>query len=378
MSASVVLAGGHVLTSGGGFEVADVACADGLIVEGPASAARRIDCRGRFVLPGVVDVHGDAFETELQPRPGVDIPFDIAMASVDRQLLSNGITTAFHGLSLSWEPGARSLEAGRRFMAGLSALRPQLVADHRVQLRWETFAHDALTDIADWLAARPQPALAFNDHTTLSLEMVAEGAGHKLAKWAGRAGMTPERYLAALQAASERAPAVAEKIAEAAAIGRAAGAVMLSHDEGAVDERQANRALGMTVCEFPLTAAVAAGARSAGEHVVMGGPNVIRGGSHIGAMSAEEAVAERLCTVLASDYYYPSPLRAAERLTVRGGRSLAEAWALISTNAAEAMDLTDRGVIEIGRRADLVVLDAEGPWRLEHIVAGGAIVSFGG
>ncbi len=73
----------------------------------------RFDATGLLVLPGIVDIHGDAFERQLQPRPGVDFPADIALADTESQLLANGITTAFHGVTLSWEPGLRSLTAWR-------------------------------------------------------------------------------------------------------------------------------------------------------------------------------------------------------------------------------------------------------------------------
>ncbi len=382
MTTSVSLTGGHVLTPQGELEIADLHIADdpmagGRIVEAPAADALSIDCAGYCVLPGIVDVHGDAFEFELHPRPGVDIAFPIAMGSVDRQLLSNGITTAFHGLTLSWEPGARSLAAGRRFMAGLQALRPGLKADHRVQLRWETFAHDAIDDLARWLAEQPMPALAFNDHTTLTLDWIKAGRHKKLEHWAARAGLTLEAYLAMAEAVGCRAPEVPARIRDVADRAGRHGAVMLSHDERSHGERAANRALGMRVCEFPLAREVAADAVASGEHVVMGAPNVLRGGSHTGAMSAEETIGEGLCTVLASDYYYPSLLHAAEGLVARGVLSLCEAWNLVSQNAASAMGLQDRGTLEIGRRADVVVLDTSGPWRLVHTIVGGQVISFG-
>ena len=169
MSESFSFTGGAVLTPDGVLEAADVHVADCRIVDTPSRDGPRIDCRGRVVLPAIVDVHGDAFELEIHPRPGVDLPLDIAMGAVDRQLVTNGIATAFHGLTISWEPGARGIEAGRTFMDALPALRPGLTADHRVQLRWETFAHDAIPDIAGWLRLDPTPAIAFNDHTTLGL-----------------------------------------------------------------------------------------------------------------------------------------------------------------------------------------------------------------
>ncbi len=377
MSTAVCLSGGQVLTSQGGLEVADLHIADGRIVDAPAADPLRVDCRGYWVLPGIVDVHGDAFELELHPRPGVDIAFPIAMASVDRQLLANGIVTAFHGMTVSWEPGARSLEAGRRFMAGLQALRPRLTADHRVQLRWETFAHDAIDDVAAWLAQQPTPAVAFNDHTTATMEKVKAGNHQKLGQWAQRAGVTVQEYLAEVDSVGQRAPEVPAKIRKVADLAGRHGAIMLSHDESSRSERAIHRGLGMSVCEFPLDPEVAADAVANGEHVILGGPNVIRGGSHTGALSAEDAIRDGLCTVLASDYYYPSLLHAAERLVDRGVLSLNDAWGLVSRNPAAAMGLPDRGTLEAGRRADVVVIDGSGPWRLVHAIAGGHVVSLG-
>ncbi|WP_299625377.1 alpha-D-ribose 1-methylphosphonate 5-triphosphate diphosphatase [Pelagibius sp.] len=374
MTTSVCLKGGQVLTPQGDLEIADVHIAEGRIVESPAADSLTIDCRGYCVLPGMVDVHGDAFELELHPRPGVDIAFPIAMGSVDRQLLANGITTAFHGLTLSWEPGARSLDAGRRFMDGLQALRPRLTADHRVQLRWETFAHDAIEDLGRWLGQQPTPAIAFNDHTTATMEKVQAGNHKKLGQWAQRAGLSVEQYLAEVDAVGRRAPEVPAKIREVAGLARRQNAIMLSHDERSCDERATHRDLGMQVCEFPLARVVAEDAVARGEHVILGGPNVIRGGSHTGAMSAEEAIGDGLCTVLASDYYYPSLLHAAEGLVDRGVLSLSAAWDLVSSNPAAAMGLQDRGRIEVGCRADVVVIDCSGPWRLVHTLAGGEVV----
>lgn len=376
MQTAVSLLGGQVLSAHGEIATGDVHIADGRIVERPTAGAARIDCRGCHVLPAIVDVHGDAWEHEVQPRPGVDIALPIALPWVDRQLLANGITTAFHGLTLSWEPGARSLDAGRRFMDGLSAVRSRLTVDHRVQLRWETFAHETIADVLRWLGQRPTPVLAFNDHTTATMEKVAAGKTPKLGQWAQRAGLTPPQYLAMVEDVSGRGPQVPARIAEVAAAGRRHGAVMLSHDERTLDERHANRALGMTVCEFPLEVPVAADAVAAGEHVVLGAPNVIRGGSHTGAMSAEDAIRDNRCSVLASDYYYPSLLHAIERLVGRGVLPLAQAWPLISTNAAASMRLDDRGRISPGLRADVVVIDTSGLWRPVHTIAAGRVTSF--
>ena len=127
----------------------------------------------------------------------------------------------------------------------------------------------------------------------------------------------------------------------------------------------------MTVCEFPFAAKVAEDAVANDEHLILGGPNVVRGGSHTSAMSAEDAISNGLCTVLASDYYYPSLLHAVESLVRRGVQTLPEAWQLISQNPAVAMGLSDRGSLEAGKRAYLVVVDCRDNRRVVHTIAGG-------
>jgi alpha-D-ribose 1-methylphosphonate 5-triphosphate diphosphatase len=149
-------------------------------------------------------------------------------------------------------------------------------------------------------------------------------------------------------------PAARLRLAEAA---RAAGIPMLSHDDATVAMRGDFRALGASICEFPMAEDVAAEARAAGEHVVMGAPNVVRGGSHLG-WSAAAPLAERgLVTVLASDYVWPTMAEAAFVLAARGTLDLASAWALISANPAAATGLLDRGRIAPGLRGDVVVVD---------------------
>jgi alpha-D-ribose 1-methylphosphonate 5-triphosphate diphosphatase len=108
-----------------------------------AAAARCIDADGLLVLPGIVDIHGDAFERQMMPRPGVGFPIDIALIDSDRQVLANGITTVFHGVTYSWEPGLRGPENARAIVAALDQLRPLLGADTRFHLRHETFNLDA-------------------------------------------------------------------------------------------------------------------------------------------------------------------------------------------------------------------------------------------
>jgi alpha-D-ribose 1-methylphosphonate 5-triphosphate diphosphatase len=359
-----LIEGGEALVDGA-FTGDPVAVAGGVIAERPAPGARRVDARGLRVLPGIVDIHGDAFELALMPRPRVAVAPEIALAAVDRQLVANGITTAFHGLSVSWEPGLRCLANARGFVAALKAMRPHLAADTRLHLRWETFALEAMDEVKAWLAGDPTPILAFNDHTTPMFD--PDYIARKLDKMSARAGVPFGDYRALVAGHQERRAEVPGAIAEMAAAARAAGAVILGHDETSPDERARFRALGAVTSEFPMTLETARSARAAGEDVVLGAPNVMRGGSHNNALDAARAVAEGLCTVLATDYYYPAPLIAAFKLAADGVTDLASAWALVAENPARAAGLPDRGVIAPGRRADLILVDASGP--LPRVVA---------
>src|SRR5579871_6745986 len=124
------IAGARVLTESGETATVDVTIADGKIerLDGQVKG-RKIDARGLLLLPGIVDLHGDAFERQIMPRPGVHFPLDLALLETDRQLIANGITTAFHGLTWSWEPGLRGREAALTFFEAMDRLKPRFVTD---------------------------------------------------------------------------------------------------------------------------------------------------------------------------------------------------------------------------------------------------------
>jgi alpha-D-ribose 1-methylphosphonate 5-triphosphate diphosphatase len=328
------------------------------------------------VLPGIVDIHGDAFERQIQPRPGVDFPMEIALRDTERQLLANGVTTAFHGVTLSWEPGLRSLDSWKALLTALEA--ETWTCDMRVHLRWEAYNLDALdTAIADIAAGRVH-LLAFNDHTPSILKKLADPV--EGAKYSGRAGLTMDAFRAFTDRIASRAgeiPAAHERIAAAA---RTAGLPMASHDDDALSVRSRFRALGAHICEFPIAEEVGRDARAQREHVVMGSPNVVRGRSHLNWASAAVMAEAGVCDILSSDYYYPAMARAAFVLADRGKFDISSAWALISANPASAAGLADRGTIEAGRRADVVLFDpAErklvatiAAGRVAHLTAEGA------
>ncbi len=348
------ITGGQVLREGR-LQPGSVTLADGLIVPA-APGAMGFDASGLMVLPGIVDIHGDAHERALQPRPNVDFPAGFALRDAAAQCLGSGITTAYLGVTLSWEPGLRSLPS---FLATLEALQtPPPGPDLRVHLRFEADNFAAEPAALAAIAAGQVHLLGFNDHTPGIVKKLNNPK--ELGKYAGRAGVSEEEMIALAHAAFNRraeVPAMRGRLAEAA---RQAGIPMLSHDDATLEDRALFRALGAGICEFPMAEMVAQDARAAGEAVVMGAPNVVRGGSHLGWASAAPLAERGLVTVLASDYHWPALLAAPFRMVERGVLDLAQSWALVSSNPAHALGLMDRGRIAEGLRGDLTLTTPEG------------------
>src|ERR1700730_11512842 len=133
-------------------------------IDSDEGAEQRIDASGLLVLPGIVDIHGDAFERQMMPRPGVGFPIDVALLESDRQAIANGITTVFHGVTWSWEPGLRGPDNARAILQPREPRERRLAADTRFHLRHETYNLDAEPEITGWLNEGRIDALAFNDH----------------------------------------------------------------------------------------------------------------------------------------------------------------------------------------------------------------------
>ncbi len=333
-----------------------------------------LDARGLLVLPGIVDLHGDAFERQLMPRPGVDFPVDVALAESDRQAISNGITSLYHAVTWSWEPGLRSGNHARLLLEAIEMLRPRLAADTRFHLRHETYNLDAEDEIIQWLNGGRVDLLAFNDHM---LSTVASSARpRKRAIMVERSGLSSDAFESLVARVVGRGPEVHDSIMRLASTARTAKVRMLSHDDASLAMRRAFRALGVKIAEFPINEETAREAADAGDFIVLGAPNVVRGGSHTGWTKAADMIAKGFCQVLASDYYYPALILAAFRLAADGVLPLPEAWNLVSGAPARAAGLTDRGILAPGLRADIVLVDDEVPLRprIVAVIAAGRLV----
>jgi alpha-D-ribose 1-methylphosphonate 5-triphosphate diphosphatase len=310
----------------------------------------------------------------MMPRPGVDFPIDVALIDSDRQAISNGITTVYHATTWSWEPGLRSADNARHLLEAIEAMRPQLAADTRFHLRQETYNLDAEAEIVEWLADGRVDLLAFNDHMDSTVASLAKP--QKRSRMVERTGLSGEAFDRLVEQVVSRAHEVPASIARLAEAARKTDVRMLSHDDESPEMRKGFRSQGVGIAEFPVNEETAREAASAGDFIVFGAPNVVRGGSHTGWTRASDMIAKGLCSVLASDYYYPAPLLAAFRLAADGVLPLAEAWQLISSAPARAAGLTDRGTLAAGQRADILLVDDTLPLRprIVAVIAAGRLV----
>lgn len=369
------IASRRVLLAGG--EVADtvVTVEDGTITAvGAENSGDVWDAGDAWVLPGVIDLHGDAFERQVMPRPGVHFPFDLALQDTDAQMLSNGITTAYHGVTYSWEPGLRGRESTLALKAAIEDARPQLGCDTRFHLRHETHNLVAEDEILGWLEDGTVDLLAFNDHSHVSLKEIVE-KGKSTATYTGRTGLSHDQFMDLLREVCSRQPDVPASIERLSAAAVDHGVALASHDDYEPETRTWFHGLGCRIAEFPMNTPTAETAVSLGDPVICGAPNILRGGSHLGSrgLTAAKEVREGRCTILVSDYYYPALAQAPFRLVSDGDCAFPKAWALISTNPAAAAGLDDRGTIAVGKRADIAVVDERpaGPAKvLATLVAG--------
>ena len=347
------LTGAQILRPGG--LVPDVvSLSDGVFVEAPQN--RRIDLSGYWVLPGIIDLHGDGFERHLAPRRGAVRNLGAGLVATEAELATNGITTAVLAQFYSWEGGMRSPEFALAFLSAWSDMAGHFDTDLSVQLRFETHMLDHYTRFYDLVCRFQVPYVVFNDH----LPHRTLAAGKKPPRLTGQAlksGRNPQEHLRLLAEMHSRSAEVPAALLGLSRRLQLREILLGSHDDADAAADALARGLGAIVSEFPETEAAAEAAATTQRSVVLGAPNVVRGGSHNGNVSAADMARRKLCCALASDYHYPSLRFAALALAEDIG--LTRAWGLISSGPARILGLSDRGALEIGMRGDFVVLDPD-------------------
>jgi alpha-D-ribose 1-methylphosphonate 5-triphosphate diphosphatase len=357
----------------GEMQTRSISLAEGRLVRGPLP---EVNLSGYLVLPGIIDLHGDGFEHHMAPRPTAPFPMQAGLASFDREAASHGVTTAYMAQGWSWEGGHRSPDHAEALLSELDIYRPRAMTDLRVQVRAETHLVAETDRLIATVRRHKVGYVVFNDHLDEGFQM-SRIAPTAFNHWARKLGKTPEDLAEAIQLAWESRGEVSRSLRNMAEAFDAMGVIYGSHDDPDGETREKFRMIGAHVAEFPLTRRAAAAAHAMFSPVIMGAPNVVRGQSQAGNASASDLIEAGLCDALVSDYHVPALPMAAWALVDRGLLSLPKAWAMISSTPAQIMRMTDRGKLNPGQRADLVVINAE-TRTIEATICGGRMTYLAG
>lgn len=336
-----------------------LAVKDGLISEiqpGRASAAAD-DLEGDYLVPGLVELHTDHLESHFHPRPGVAWPAVSAVIAHDAQIAAAGITTVFDALRAgTFDPGDVSAWNAEQLTQAIGAAQAagHLRAEHFIHLRCELPCPDTAESAERTAAAGPLHLISIMDHTPGARQFVSIDKFKEY--YLGKKLILPEKidaYIAERQEMKAR-HAASNKRAMLDLAGRL-GVRLASHDDATEAHVEEALADGVAIAEFPTTREAARVAHENGLAVLMGAPNVVRGGSHSGNISAADVATGGYLDVLSSDYVPASLLAAAFALPEHvKGITLPDALRVVTLNPARAAGLEDRGAIAPGLRADLV------------------------
>ncbi len=327
------------------------------ISEGDKIPDGAIDCLGDFVLPGLVELHTDNLERHLEPRPDVSWPQMPALLAHDAELASTGITTVFDALragSIHTNGKGGYGEYARSVADDLLSARKQglFKISHFIHLRAEICSQTLLEELAQFGADDRIGIVSLMDHTPYQRQFRDLMALKTyVAKKRGMNDQEFEEHVANLLKLQQQFGAKHE--AGAVAEAKRLGAVLASHDDTTSDHVATSSNNGVGFAEFPTTLEAAQACRDHGIAVMMGAPNLIRGGSHSGNVAAIDLAQENLLDIISSDYV-PSGLLQSAFLLAELWNDVPRAIACVTKNPAEATSLHDRGTISNGKRGDLI------------------------
>jgi alpha-D-ribose 1-methylphosphonate 5-triphosphate diphosphatase len=322
---------------------------------GGTRADGAIDLAADYLIPGVIDVHTDNLERQVQPRTTARWPSRSALLTHDQQCVGAGVTTVLDALclgNLGFEPGRiQTFVDGMADIEALTAL-DLLKAEHFLHLRCEVPAPDLLELLEPVAEHGLVRMVSLMDHTPGFGQYADLDRYRFLRRREGQTEEAIEQRISHTQ--SQRARLRDPQRRRVLELVAHRGLALASHDDRTEEEIAENAADGIRISEFPVTMAAARAAHAHEMLVVAGAPNIVRGGSHSGNVAVADLIRAEAVDVLASDYFPSSLVEAAFAIAATGVISLPEAVALVTDRPARMVGLPDRGRIEVGWRADLV------------------------
>lgn len=317
-----------------------------------------IDADGGYIMPGMIDLHSDAIEKELEPRPGAIIKTELAFSELEKKIAGQGITTMYHSFSFAGaEWGVREDQT-----ASETIRKVVYMACHRslirncIHLRFEITNYPGITTVTSLVREGLIDLISFMDHTP--------GQGQYPTLQDYRRYMEKTYHLPftdiqkVLEEKEQWRGKIEETVGRLVEASKAAGIPMASHDDDHPGKLEYFRERGVTIHEFPVNIDTAQAARGLGGDVCVGAPNILREGSSGKGMRAFDAVVNQAANILCSDYYPPSMLHSVFKLS-REVMTLPEAVAMATLEPARAMGLDQLGSLEEGKMGDLIVVNQQ-------------------
>jgi len=359
---STVLRSKRVLT-GGHFQPADIVIEHDYIVAVISYGTARptlalADLGNLLVVPGFVDLHSDAVEKEIEPRPGADFPVANALVELDKKLAMGGITTMFHAIAFNEESlvGQRGTATAANLIRTISDINNRMLAiDNLVHARFEITSLGSLAVTKELMAGGQVQMLSLMDHSP------GQGQFRSLEKWKQYHmpvyDLSEQDVHEIVDQQREKKSRCMSSLQELTDCAKKLNILIASHDDDTPAKIELMESMGITISEFPLNQETAAYARERQMATGMGAPNIVRGRSQSGNISARELLQQDCCDFLCSDYHPSSMLQAVYTLHLKMDMPLAQAFSYITSTPARIARLTDRGEIGSQKLADLVVID---------------------
>ncbi|MFJ7933971.1 phosphonate metabolism protein PhnM [Sporosarcina sp. NPDC096371] len=321
-----------------------------------------IDACGGYISPGFVDIHSDYIESIISPRPTSLMDFNLGIREAERILVSHGITTMFHSLSIYKDDGfshkpIRNPQNVNRLIDAINETHTsEHLIRHRMHARFEIDNIEAVDQFIQNIEEGKVHLISFMDHTPgqgqyRNLEIYRETLK-------GFRRMSNAEADVMIAESINKEKITLDQIKDIAQIALANNIAVASHDDDEVEKLSLVKSFGTTISEFPTTLEVAHKAKEMGLWTIAGAPNVLLGGSHSGNLSAAEAIGERTIDILCSDYYPAALLHSIFKLSEEYGQDLHEMFQLVTLNPAKAVQIDDEiGSIQKGKKADLIIIE---------------------
>ncbi|MBW1860750.1 MAG: phosphonate metabolism protein PhnM [Deltaproteobacteria bacterium] len=339
-----------------------------------ADADQEIDLHGAFLMPGLIDLHCDALEKEVEPRPNVYFPIRFALREADKRNVMAGITTPFHALSFAGEElGVRSNEFAAKIAQFIHSMSDGLFVDHRVHCRYEITDLQGLELLITLIDRGVVDLISFMDHTPGQGQFRKAGTYETYLRNTYKKSVDEAQHIVTQKQVNQ--PGARERVKRLAEKARHGAIPLASHDDDSPERIQWTSRLGVCISEFPINLETAQAAKKTGVKTMFGAPNILRGQSQSGSMLALDGVEHNVIDVLCSDYHPGALLPAVFRIAETSSWTLPEAVALVTRNPAQAAGMHGFGSIEPGKRADLIAVHKPGKYpRISSLWVNGRIV----